>query len=100
MAHAICEMHGVQPAELVTNSVIDIHSRPRGRDSEKVFPVTLTYEGLEYPGYGTEDDRLILQRLGGIREPTEIWRFADEAAMERAIGLFSAICAKCLTEVL
>lgn len=100
MAYAICEKHGSQPAELVTNNAILVIRGEGGADVGRVFPMTLVYEDLEYPGYGTTEDRTILQRMGGVWESVEICRFADEAAMERAIGLFTAICAKCLAEVL
>lgn len=100
MAHAICERHGSQPAELVTGNVLDMIRSGAKLGSGTVFPVTLIYEGLEYPGYGMTEDRTVLRRLGGIWESAETCRFTDERAMEEAIGLFTAICAKCLAEVL
>ncbi len=100
MAHARCERHGSQPAELVTNNVIDLIRNGMGADFKRVFPMTLVYQELEYPGYGATEDRTILQSLGGVWDSEEICTFVDEDAMEKAIGLFSAICAKCLAEVL
>ncbi|AOK66500.1 hypothetical protein WM33_12680 [Burkholderia multivorans] len=62
--------------------------------------MTLVYQELEYPSYGTAEDRTILPSFGGVWGSEEICTFVDEGAMEKAIGLFSAICAKCLAEVL
>ncbi|MCO7333475.1 hypothetical protein [Burkholderia multivorans] len=61
---------------------------------------SLIYEELEYAGYGVTDDRAVLQRHGGNWESAEMCRFTDEHAMEQAIGLFTAACAKCLAEML
>ncbi|PRH00771.1 hypothetical protein C6T60_24130 [Burkholderia multivorans] len=100
MAHAICEKHGSQPAELVTRNVLDMIRSGAKPGAGTVFPITLTYEELEYAGYGVTDDRAVLQRHGGNWESAEMCRFADEHAMEQAIGLFSAACAKCLAGIL
>lgn len=100
MAHAICEKHGSQPAELVTKNVLDMIRSGAKPGAGAVFPITLIYEELEYPGYGVADDRAVLQRLGGNWESEEMCRFTDEHAMEQAIGLFTAACAKCLAEIL
>ncbi len=99
MAHAKCEEHGLQPAERVTRKVIDVI---RGRTDYRpgiVIPITLLFEDLEYPGYGTEEDRGELSRMGGVWESAEECRFVDESAMENALGLFTAVCTKCLAEV-
>lgn len=100
MAHARCERHGCQPAELMANNVIDLIRNGVGSDFKRVFPMTLVYQELEYPSYGTAEDRTILPSFGGVWGSEEICTFVDEGAMEKAIGLFSAICAKCLAEVL
>lgn len=100
MAHAMCGRHGSQPAELVTSNVIDVIRAGVKPGAGSVFPMTLVYEELEYPGYGTKKDRTVLKNMGGVWESVEICRFIDEAEMESAIGLFTAICAKCLAEVI
>lgn len=99
MAYAICGQHGAQPAELVTQNVIDIIRDHTKHHAQKVIPFTLVYEELEYPGYGTEEDRVILERLGGVWALPQTCRFTDEQAMERALGLLTAVCAKCLAEI-
>ncbi|MDP9586967.1 UNVERIFIED_ORG: hypothetical protein J2791_006297 [Burkholderia contaminans] len=100
MAHAICETHGSQPAELVTRNVLDMIRSGVKPAAGRVFPITLVYEELEYPGYGMAEDLSVLRGMGGIWESVEMCRFTDEQAMEKAIGLFTAVCAKCLAEVL
>jgi hypothetical protein len=60
-----------------------------------LFQITLIYEDLEYPAYGTTKDRIVLRRPGGMCESAEMCRFTDERAMGNAIGLFTETCAKC-----
>jgi hypothetical protein len=38
--------------------------------------------------------------LGGVHEGGEIYRFTDEEAMEKAIGMFTAACTRCLHELI
>ncbi|PRF78383.1 hypothetical protein C6Q22_29950 [Burkholderia multivorans] len=85
---------------MVTRNVLDMIRSGAKPGAGAVFPITLIYEELEYAGYGVTDDRAVLQRHGGNWESAEMCRFTDEHAMEQAIGLFSAACAKCLAGIL
>jgi hypothetical protein len=65
-----------------------------------VRPITLVFEDIEYPGYMLDDDIVEVVRLGAMHEGGEIYRFADEEAMESAIGMFTATCTPCLHELI
>ncbi|MEQ5840511.1 hypothetical protein N0A02_13860 [Paraburkholderia acidicola] len=100
MPQAMCEKHGSQPAELVTRNVLDVI---RGRivdHSISVHPVTLVYEKLEYSGFATNVDFVMFERVGGVKNSAGLFKFEEEAAMLGALGVFAAICARCLAEAL
>ena len=47
-----------------------------------------------------DSDEAQIISLGGRHESDEIYRFSSPDGMESAIGLFTAVCKKCLDEVM
>ncbi|MEQ5840514.1 hypothetical protein N0A02_13875 [Paraburkholderia acidicola] len=101
MVYALCEKHGMGGAELVTAGAKDMIKNPSSwRGYPKIIPITFAYEEIEYAGYMIDSGETQIISLGGQYESDEIYRFSSPEGMESAIGLFTAVCKKCLDEVL
>ncbi|PCE26090.1 hypothetical protein BWP39_16325 [Paraburkholderia acidicola] len=98
MPQAMCDKHGSQPAELVTRNALDVIRGRVADHSISIHPVILVYEELEYSGFATNVDLIMLQRVSSVRNSVRLFRFEKEDAMLDALGLFTAICARCLAE--
>ncbi|MDG0027465.1 hypothetical protein [Trinickia sp. Y13] len=86
---------------MVSHALADlVNTRSAWSQESFVFPVTLTFEDIEYPGYMLQTDITRVVQLGGVHEGGEIYRFTDEEAMESAIGMFTAACTRCLHELI
>jgi hypothetical protein len=99
MAYAICREHGAQPAELATENVMKIIREKSVTAATNIYPVTLTYEKLEYSGFATGEDLRNFELIGATHQQADIWEFPSEEAMENALGLFSAVCMQCLSSL-
>lgn len=101
MPLVICRIHGRAGGDLVSHALFDlVRDRSAWGRAPLVRPITLAFEDIEYPGYMLDDDIVEVVHLGGIHEGSETYRFTNEAAMESAIGMFTATCTPCLHELI
>lgn len=101
MPLVICPIHGRAGGDLVSHGLADlVNDRPAWSRETSVLPITLTFDEIEYPGYMLQTDIPRVVELGGVHEAGEIYRFTDEEAMEKAIGMFTAACTRCLHELI
>ena len=101
MPLVICPIHGRSGGDLVSHALADlVNDRPAWSQESLVLPITLTFDKIEYPGYVLQTDIPDVVKLGGIHEGDETYRFIDEEAMEKAIGMFTAACTCCVHELI
>lgn len=96
-----CSYHGYTGGQLVTRAVLDlVNDRARWKGSDRVLPLILVRDDIEFPGFMLESDEVKILELGATPEGGGIYRFNDDESMESAIGLLTASCGGCLRELM
>ncbi|KWI09992.1 hypothetical protein BGV51_27950 [Burkholderia ubonensis] len=96
-----CSYHGHVGGELVTRAVSDlINDRSNWKCGQRVVPLMLVRDEIEFPGYMLESEETKVLALGGKHEGRGVYRFDDDESMESAIGLLTATCVDCLRELI
>jgi hypothetical protein len=98
MPQAICEKHGHQSAELMTNNVLNIIYNNSINKEENIYFVTLIYEEFIFSGFATNSDLVTLNKMGGETDANGDYNFSKEEEIEKALELFTAICSRCLSD--
>ncbi|WP_232450922.1 hypothetical protein [Burkholderia ubonensis] len=85
----------------MTRAVSDlVNDRSNWKCGQRVVPLMLVRDEIEFPGYMLESEETKVLVLGGKHEASGVYRFDDDESMESAIGLLTATCVDCLRELI
>jgi len=100
MGYVICEKHGAGGTSSVSNRVWNIVRGSSAGNAMDIRLVKLFHGEFESLEFVTDEDIADLHQIGGVWNGSELCEFPEEEEAECALGLLTAICPRCLEEIL